>query len=96
MYTRMSKYNKALIGCLHPCSQAHVSMARHIRRENAYPDMQAKHFRKYVTCIDAYMLNYLHAGNRTNSETQSTHVVSQVIAGCATKHTVRGYKLPKC
>jgi hypothetical protein len=78
----------ALIGCLRLCSQAHVSMARHIRRFRAYPGMQAKDFRKYLTCIDACMLNHLHAGNRTNSETQSTHVVSQATTGCATKQTV--------
>jgi hypothetical protein len=49
--------------------------------------MEAKNFRKYVTCIDAYMLNHLHTGNRTNSETQLMHVVSQATTGRATKHT---------
>jgi hypothetical protein len=48
--------------------------------------MQAKDLRKYITCIDACMLNHLHADNQTNSETRSTHVVSQATTGCATKH----------
>jgi hypothetical protein len=74
-----------VIGSLRPCSRAHASMAQHIRRFHAYPQVQVKDFRKYIICTDACVLNHLHAGNWIHLEAQSTHVVSQATTGRTTK-----------